>query len=76
MAHPQTDKLVQKLVEVLEAGAVSEYVMIFRDPDSNVDILRYFGSPFWRMGVGMELIDSVKEERCREQAAEDAEGAE
>ena len=63
MAHPQTEKLVGSIVEQLSRHGVSEYLLVLRDPDSDYEICRHFGSVFWRMGVGVDILEQAKIER-------------
>lgn len=63
MASKQTDALIDKMIEMIEKHGIGDYVIAIRDPDSNNDLIHTDGSIWWRMGVGIELIESSKERR-------------
>lgn len=58
-----TDEAVRQITEILEQHGISDYVLAIRDPDSFNDLIQGCGSPFWRTGVGTDLIEQAKEER-------------
>lgn len=60
MTHPITEKLLNKTIKEFEERGISDYVVVVRDPDSATDAFRVCGSVFWRMGVGMDLIEDGK----------------
>jgi hypothetical protein len=75
MSTPNTpgEALMERICKMLEEHGCPQYVVVFGDPDSNYDRLKVFGSRFWRSGVGMELIDDVKQIRRQEREDEPTE---
>jgi hypothetical protein len=70
MAEPGNDALADEVGEMLKAAGVSNYIVMFADPDSEYDQIRVFGSRFWRCGAAMEILDEVRDARRRERAEE------
>lgn len=63
MANKLTDELLDKIEKMLEAHGINDYTVAIKDPDSPFDCVRAAGSVWWRMGLGIELIESCKERR-------------
>lgn len=72
MAHPQTEAILKRIQDDLDAHGVTEYLLALRDPDSANDVLRYKGSVFWRIGVGVDIVEDGKAERENDREIEDA----
>ena len=70
MGRPeQGEQLMKQLCEKLEEHGISDYVVVFSDPDSDQDRVQVLGSKFWRVGVGVELVEDFK--RARQQEREE-----
>lgn len=55
--HQRTEKLVEDIMKLLTEHRVNNYVIALADPDDNQDSITSNGSPYWLLGVGMELIE-------------------
>ncbi len=62
-AEEYAEQIVHKLVK--EMG-VRDYVIAIGDPDANVDLIHTGGSRFWRAGIGIDMVDEVREQRRKE----------
>lgn len=56
------DDLLTEIREKLEAFGVSNFVVAFSDPDDNMEKVGVYGSLYWRLGFGQDLIDETR--RC------------
>lgn len=68
------ERLAQDIMRQLEEHGVSDYLLVFRDPDSNSDWIESAGSLFWRMGAALDLLECTKLKRVRQELEEDGEG--
>lgn len=68
---PPGEKLAQDIMAQLEAHGVSDYIFMFRDPDSNVDRIESAGSKFWRMGAALDMLECTKLRRRWEEEGEE-----
>lgn len=55
-------RLAEEITERLDKHGVSDYVLIFRDPDSNSDWMKSKGSLYWLIGAATDLLDESKEQ--------------
>lgn len=62
--------LMDKIAKLLDEHGVSQWIVVFSDPDSPFDRVEFKGSKYWRAGVGMDLVDEVKEARRIERQAD------
>ena len=60
MTAKLTGKLIDEIKGMLENHGVNQYVLALRDPDSADDIVFFQGSAFWRIGVGVDLVENGK----------------
>jgi hypothetical protein len=51
MPKTTIDILVDEFAEKLRKAGVPNYLLMVSDPDSNNEIMRCEGSPFWRIGA-------------------------
>ena len=73
MAHPDTDALIEKIETMLEERGVCDWVLALNATDSDVDLARFEGSVYWRMGACSDIIASVKHDRKLQRMAADIE---
>ena len=64
-------ELMDQICSLLDEYGVNNFVVVFSDPDENSDRFQVRGSRFWRAGVGMDLVEEVKESGKKE-ALEDS----
>lgn len=57
------EQLAKDIQQRFETHGVSDYIFMFRDPDSNVDWFETKGSKFWRMGASLDLLEQTKLQR-------------
>ena len=63
MASKATDELLDEIEQKLQAHGVQNYVISLSDPDEQMDIIRGFGSMFWRIGAATDIIDDIRFDR-------------
>lgn len=68
-------KAADDFTRQLRELGVSDFVIGYRDPDKNVDAIQVTGSLWWRMGLGMEIMEDAKQDRLlsRQEDMEDEE---
>jgi len=58
--HKRTEKLVENMMQLLVEYGVNNYVIALADPDDNQDSITTNGSPYWLLGVGMDIVERHK----------------
>ena len=56
----QGDSLMDEIRDKLDKFGVCNYVIAFSDPDENMDKVSVFGSKYWRLGFGQDLVDETR----------------
>lgn len=56
------DKLLAEIRAKLEAFGVGNYVIAFSDPDADTDKVSVYGSNYWRLGFGQDLVDETRDD--------------
>lgn len=64
-------KLAERIQQMLQEHGVADYILMFRDPDSNSDWIETEGSQFWRMGACLDMLEQTKRRRAWESEEEE-----
>ncbi len=54
------DKLLAEIRAKLEAFGAGNFVIAFSDPGDEMDKVSVFGSNYWRLGFGQDLVDETR----------------